>query len=261
MSRLAAMVSVNDNSLLSILQIVIEVRERLRTVTQHIGIVAGSAEGAALCYRTICLEAPAIMGEHNHPEITMNSIPMAQHMPPIRANDWESVAKLMADSAHKLARAGADFAICPDNTYHQAFKYLIPQSPIPWLHIAKAVAEEARRFSYRRLGILGTKYLTESNVYPEALAEFKIAREIPDEADRERINDIIFKELVNGVFPEASRLYFNEVAEKLRARGCDAVVLGCTEIPLIVRPDDCPLPTLDSTRLLARAALKRALGD
>jgi aspartate racemase len=171
------------------------------------------------------------------------------------------VAKLMADSAHKLARAGADFAICPDNTYHQAFKYLIPQSPIPWLHIAKAVAEEARRFSYRRLGILGTKYLTESNVYPEALAEFKIAREIPDEADRERINDIIFKELVNGVFPEASRLYFNEVAEKLRARGCDAVVLGCTEIPLIVRPDDCPLPTLDSTRLLARAALKRALGD
>jgi aspartate racemase len=255
------MVSVNDNSLLSILQIVIEVRERLRTVTQHIGIVAGSAEGAALCYRTICLEAPAIMGEHNHPEITMNSIPMAQHMPPIRANDWESVAKLMADSAHKLARAGADFAICPDNTYHQAFKYLIPQSPIPWLHIAKAVAEEARRFSYRRLGILGTKYLTESNVYPEALAEFKIAREIPDEADRERINDIIFKELVNGVFPEASRLYFNEVAEKLRARGCDAVVLGCTEIPLIVRPDDCPLPTLDSTRLLARAALKRALGD
>jgi aspartate racemase len=255
------MVSVNDNSLLSILQIVIEVRERLRTVTQHIGIVAGSAEGAALCYRTICLEAPAIMGEHNHPEITMNSIPMAQHMRPIRANDWESVAKLMADSAHKLARAGADFAICPDNTYHQAFKYLIPQSPIPWLHIAKAVAEEAHRFSYRRLGILGTKYLTESNVYPETLAEFKIAREIPDEADRERINDIIFKELVNGVFPEASRLSFNEVAEKLRARGCDAVVLGCTEIPLIVRPDDCPLPTLDSTRLLARAALKRALGD
>ena len=230
-------------------------------MTKHIGIVAGSAEGAALCYRTICLEAPAIMGEHNHPEITMNSMPMAEHMTAIRANEWEAVAKLMAASAHKVAKAGADFAICPDNTYHQAFKYLIPQSPIPWLHIAGAVAAEARRLSYMRLGILGTKYLTESSVYPEALAEFKIEREIPDEADREKINDIIFKQLVNGIFPEASRLYFNEVVEKLKTRGCDAVVLGCTEIPLIVRPDDCPLPTLDSTRLLARAALKKALEE
>ena len=199
------------------------------------------------------------MGEHNHPEITMNSAPMAQFMGPIRANDWEAVATLLAASARKVARAGADFAICPDNTYHQAFKYLIPRSPIPWLHIAGAVAEEAHRSGYLRLGILGTKYLAESDVYPEALAEFKIDSEIPDEADREKINDIIFKELVNGIFTEASRLYFNEVTEKLKARRCDAVVLGCTEIPLIVRPDDTPLPTLDSTRLLARAALRRAL--
>jgi aspartate racemase len=228
-------------------------------MTQHIGIVAGSVEGAALCYRTICLEAPAIMGEHNHPEITMNSVPMAEHMHHIVENHWEAVAGLLAASAHKLARAGADFAICPDNTYHQSFKYLIPQSPIPWLHIAGAVAEEAQRSGYVRLGILGTKYLTESDVYPEALARFGIEREIPDDTDREKINDIIFKELVNGIFPETSRLYFNEVAAKLKGRGCDAVVLGCTEIPLIVRPDDCPLPTLDSTRLLARAALRRAL--
>jgi aspartate racemase len=189
----------------------------------------------------------------------MNSVPMAEHMPHIRANDWEAVARLLAASAHKIAKAGADFAICPDNTYHQSFKYLIPQSPIPWLHIASAVAEEAHGLGYARLGILGTKYLMEGGVYPEALEEFKIEREIPDEADREKINEIIFKELVNGIFPETSRLYFNEVAEKLKARGCDAVVLGCTEIPLIVRPDDTPLPTLDSTRLLARAALKRAL--
>ena len=230
-------------------------------MTLHIGIVAGSAEGAALCYRTICLEASAFMGEHNHPEVTLNSVPMAEHMPHIGAGDWEVVAELMADSARKVARAGADFAICPDNTYHQAFKYLIPRSPIPWIHIAGAVAEEAHRLGYGRLGILGTKYLTESAVYPEALGQFGIEREIPDEADRERINEIIFKELVNGLFPEASRLYLNEVTDKLKARGCDAVVLGCTEIPLIVRPDDSPLPTLDSTRLLARAALKKALGQ
>jgi aspartate racemase len=228
-------------------------------VTRHIGIVAGSAEGAALCYRTICLEAPAFMGEHNHPEVTMNSVPMAEHMRHIRANDWEAVAEILADSARKVAQAGADFAICPDNTYHQAFEYLLPRSPIPWIHIAGAVAEEAHRLGYARLGILGTKYLTESQVYPGALEEFGIEREIPAEADREKINEIIFKELVNGIFTEASRLYFNEVTDELKARGCDAVVLGCTEIPLIVRPDDCPLPTLDSTRLLARAALRKAL--
>ena len=230
-------------------------------MTQHIGIVAGSSEGAALCYRTICLEAPAIMGEHNHPEITMNSMPMAEQMDNLRRGDWEAVAEILLRSAVKVAQAGADFTLCPDNTYHQAFPHFLPRSPIPWLHIAEAVAEEAKRFGYARLGILGTKYLVEGPVYPEALSKHRIEREIPDEADRIRINDIIFQELVNGLFTESSRLYLNQVTEKLKARGCDAVVLGCTEIPLIVRPDDCPLPALDSTRLLARAALKRALSE
>jgi aspartate racemase len=230
-------------------------------MTQHIGIVAGSAEGAALCYRTICLEALAVLGEHNHPEITMNSVPMAEHMPYIRANDWQGLADVLLESARKVAQAGADFAICPDNTYHQAFEHLLPRSPIPWIHIAEAVAEEAHRLGYTRLGVLGTKYLTEGPVYPGALKAFGIEREIPDAEDRERINDIIFNELVNGLFPEASRLYLNEVSAKLKGRGCDAVVLGCTEIPLIVRPDDTPLPTLDSTRLLARAALRKAIGQ
>ena len=229
-------------------------------MTQHIGIVAGSAEGAALCYRTICLEAPAILGEHNHPEITMNSMPLAEYMQHIYEGDWKAVGESLAASASKVAAAGADFAICPDNTFHQAFEYLLPKSPIPWLHIANSVAEEAHRQGYKRLGILGTKYLMEGPVYPETLKDFQLERRIPDEADRLRINDIIFKELVNGIFLESSRLYFNEVTEKLKAQDCDAVVLGCTEIPLIVRPDDSPLPTLDSTRLLARAALKKALG-
>jgi len=228
-------------------------------MAKHIGIVAGSAEGAALCYRTICLEAPAILGEHNHPEITMNSMPLAGYMRQIYAGDWKAVGESLAASATKVAAAGANFAICPDNTFHQAFEYLIPRSPIPWIHIARPVSEEAQRHGYRRLGIMGTKYLMEGPVYPEILKEFRLDSTIPEEADRLRINDIIFKELVNGIFLESSRLYFNEVTAKLKAQDCDAVVLGCTEIPLIVRPDDCPLPTLDSTRLLARAALKQAL--
>ncbi|MFL6253567.1 MAG: aspartate/glutamate racemase family protein [Pyrinomonadaceae bacterium] len=228
-------------------------------MAQHIGIVACSAEGAALCYRTICLEAFPLMGEHNHPQVTLNSLPMAEHMRYIERDDWEGVGELLLTSAEKVAGAGAAFAICPDNTCHQAFPYMLKKSPIPWLHIAEVVTGEARRQGFRRLGILGTKYLMESSVYPDAAARRDISCEIPETADRERINNIIFKELVNGIFPEVSRLYFNEVMGELRERGCDAAVLGCTEIPLIVRPDDTPLPTLDSTRLLARAALHRAL--
>lgn len=228
-------------------------------MTQHIGIVASSAEGAALCYRTICLEAPALLGEYEHPEITMNSVPLAEHMRHIYAGDWKGLAESLAASATKVARAGADFAICPDNTCHQAFPYLLPISPIPWIHIAQSVAEDAQRYGYKRLGILGTKYLMEGPVYPETLKEFQLESRIPDEADRIRSNDIIFNELVNGIFNESARLFFNEATVRLKSQGCDAVVLGCTEIPLIVRPDEMALPTLDSTRLLARAALRKAI--
>lgn len=228
-------------------------------MARHIGIVACSAEGAALCYRTICEEAQALMGEHNHPEVTMSSIPLAAYMAPIRRDDWAAVAELMLRSAHTVAQAGAAFAICPDNTCHQAFGFLLPRSPIPWLHIAEVVGEEAKQRGFRHLGILGTRYLMEGPVYRDALKRHEIACAIPEPRAREKINAIIFEELVNGRFPEASRLYFNEVMEELRDRGCDAAVLGCTEIPLLVRPDDAPLPTLDSTRLLARAAIRKAL--
>lgn len=226
---------------------------------KHIGIVGCSAEGAALCYRTICGEAPPLMGEHMHPEVSMHTHPLAEYMVPIRAGDWENVAALMISSAQKVSQIGAEFAICPDNTIHEAFEFVKEKSPIPWLHIAEAVANKAIEDGFKQLAILGTKYLVTGPVYPVTLQKFDIASQIPEENDRERIDEIIFKELVNGVFTEKSRRYFNEVIEKLKSRGCDAAVLGCTEIPLLVDPDDCPLPVLDSTRLLSRAALKEAL--
>jgi len=229
-------------------------------MAKHIGIVACSAEGAALCYRTICAEAPSEMGEHSHPEITLHTHPLSEYMVHIRAGNWDMVAQLMLSSARKVAQAGADFAICPDNTIHQAFDLVTLKSPIPWLHIAEAVGEQAKKEGFTHLGILGTKYLMTGPVYPDALKKFGVVAEIPKEQDLEEIDTIIFKELVNGIFPEKSRLYFNSVIQVLKHRGCNAVVLGCTEIPLIVNPNDCPLPTLDSTRLLARAALRKALG-
>jgi aspartate racemase len=229
--------------------------ERKLKMAKHIGIVGCSAEGAALCYRTICGEAPPLMGEHMHPEVSMHTHPLAEYMVPIRAGDWENVAALMLSSAEKVSQIGAEFAICPDNTIHEAFEFVKEKSPIPWLHIAEAVANKAIEEGFNQLAILGTKYLMTGPVYPVTLQKFDIA----SKDDRERIDEIIFKELVNGVFTEESRRYFNEVIEKLKSHGCDAAVLGCTEIPLLVDPDDCPLPVLDSTRLLSRAALNEAL--
>lgn len=228
-------------------------------MAKHVGIVACSAEGAALCYRTLCAEAPERMGEHNHPEITMHTHPLARYMEHIRAGAWEDVAALMLGSARICAAAGAAFAICPDNTIHQAMPWVLPHSPIPWLHIAEAVAREAQTRGFAKLGILGTKYLMTGPVYPSVLDREGIAWAIPDAADRERIDTIIFSELVNARFLDSSRRYFNEVIDKLRRDGCAAAVLGCTEIPLLVDPADCPLPVLDSTRLLARRAMEHAL--
>jgi aspartate racemase len=228
-------------------------------MAKHIGIIACSAEGAALCYRTLCTEAPALMGEHLHPEVSMHTHSLGEYMVHIRTGAWEKVAQLMLSSARKLASIGAEFAISPDNTIHQAFDLVAGASPIPWLHIAQTVGKEAKARGLKSLGITGTKYLMTGPVYANALKQQGIACEIPREADRQRIDDIIFKELVNGVLRQESRLYFYDLLGKLKQRGCDGVVLGCTEIPLLVDPADCPLPTLDSTRLLARAAIEEAL--
>ena len=227
-------------------------------LTEHIGIVAFSAEGAALCYRTICAEGPAVLGAHAHPEVTMHTYPLSEYMRSIYADDWSGVADLMVSSVKKLATAGATFAICPDNTIHQAFDQVVQRSPLPWLHIAGEVAKVAQGHGYRRLGVLGTKYLMEGPVYPGQLDAVGIDYVTPPVEQRNRINEIIMDELVYGKFEAQSRTYFSRVIAELADQGCDAVVLGCTEIPLLVAQTDSSLPILDSTRLLARAALFRA---
>jgi aspartate racemase len=230
-------------------------------MSQHIGIVACSAEGAALCYRTICLEGTGLMGKHTHPEVSMHTHPLSEYMNLIYADDWAGVVDLMLSSAEKLARAGADFLICPDNTIHQAFDLIEHRSPRPWLHIAQEVACEARRSHYKRLALLGTRYLMEGPVYPPRLKAAGLDYRIPGEKERERINQIIFDELVNAQFTPRSLAYLTEVIRAMKEDGCDAVVLGCTEIPLLVTEENSPLPVLDSTRLLARAALRKAVSD
>jgi aspartate racemase len=228
---------------------------------RHIGIAACSAEGAALCYRTICVEGAALLGAHAHPEVSMHTPSLAATMERIYRNDWQGVGEIMLASAHKLAAIGADFLICPDNTLHQALPHVLPRSPRPWLHIAEVVAEEAVVRGFRRIGLLGTRWLVDSEVYPEKLTARGLEYVRPTAAEREEINRIIMDELVCNVFKPEGIAYHQRVIARMKDQGCDAVVLGCTEIPLIMSDANSALPTLDSTRLLARAALRRAVAD
>jgi len=227
---------------------------------KHIGIVAVSAEGAALCYRTICVEGSALFGRFNHPEVTMHTIALAEHMKRVEAGRWEDEAALLLESAGKLVQAGADILICPDNTVHPAIDLIRSRSPAPWLHIAEEVAAAAAARGFRKVGVMGTRYVMEGATYPARLRAAGLDHAIPPPEARERINRIIFDELVNGRFEDRSRIEFVRIIGDLKERGCDAVALSCTEIPLLVGEDDSPLPTLDSTRILARAALRAAAG-
>ncbi|HYV07625.1 MAG TPA: amino acid racemase [Blastocatellia bacterium] len=225
----------------------------------HIGIVACSAEGAALCYRTICAEGAHRLGPHAHPEISMHTHSFSDYVTCIDRDDWKAVGELMLSSANKLAKLGADFLICPDNTIHQALCHIEAALPLPWLHIARVVAARAKELGYLRLGLTGTRWLVESDVYPTALEENGLSYVRPGKEERDEINRIIMDELVSGIFKQEAVEYLQGVMTRLKNQGCDAVVLGCTEIPLIMNDGNSPVPTLDSTRLLARAALQRAI--
>jgi aspartate racemase len=225
---------------------------------ENIGIVACSAEGAALCYRTICAEGARLLGAHAHPEVSMHTHSLADYVRCLDRGDWRGVGELMLSSAAKLARAGANFLICPDNTIHQALPFIESRSPLPWLHIAEVVAAQAAARGFRRLGLTGTRWLVESEVYPERLAARGLACVRPEITECEEMNRIIMDELVRGIFRPEAVACFQRVIGRMEGKGCDAVILGCTEIPLIVSDANSPLPTLDSTRLLARAALRRA---
>jgi aspartate racemase len=226
---------------------------------QHIGIVACSAEGAALCYRTICTEGARLLGPHAHPEVSMHTPSLADTMACIYRDDWQGVGEIMLASARKLASIGADFLICPDNTLHQALPFVEPRSPLPWLHIAGVVANMAVERGFRCVGLTGTRWLVESAVHPDALSARGLRYVRPEASEREEINRIIMDELVYGIFKPDSVAWLRGVIGRMQDTGCDAVALACTELPLILNDENSPLPTLDSTRLLARAALRRAV--
>jgi aspartate racemase len=228
---------------------------------KHIGILAHSFEGATLCFRTACLEGVKRLGAHMHPEITMTCSPMALVLDAWERGDNPELRAFFAADCTKLAAAGADFFICPDNTAHIALESGGEPFPLPGLHIGEVVADEAQRRGYEKIGILGTKWTMTGPVYPGAFGRRGMDWAVPDAADRKIVDDIIFDELCLSVFTDQSRDAYVQIIDKLAAEGCDAVALVCTEIPLLITAETSPLPILDSTRLLARAAVEVAIGE
>lgn len=227
---------------------------------RHVGILAHSIEGASLCLRTLSQEGARDLGRHEHADVTLDCIAMGRSMPAWEAGDHGAIRKTLATSVDRLANAGAEFFVCPDNTAHMALECRGEDLALPGLHIAEIVAEKASAEGYRRVGVLGTKYTMTGPIYPRVLAAKGIDAEIPDSDERRLIDDIIFTELCEGAFTATSRQRYLDIISRLHSLGCDAVALVCTEIPLLVTPDVSPLPTLDSTRLLAAAAHQVAIG-
>lgn len=226
-----------------------------------IGIVAHSAEGAALCFITACRQGALHLGPHMHPSMVMSAVPMGLSMEGWRTGDHQAVAKFLSMGVKQVADAGAQFYVCPDNTAHIVLERIAGDLPIPGLHIAEVVCREMSAHGWKHAGLLGTSWTMTGPVYAGALARRGLRHSIPEESVREALHEAIFGELCQGIFTQKTTALFLDAIEDLRARGADCVILGCTEIPLIVTPANAPLPVLDSTRLLAKHAVLEALSS
>jgi aspartate racemase len=226
----------------------------------HIGILAHSADGAALCFLEMVREGARAMGAHAHPEITLSILPMGATFAAYDAGDLAAVNAHLMRSAQRLAAAGCDFFVCPDNTAHIALDAATEAYPLPGLHICDVVAQRAKADGRKRVALLGTRWTMTGPAYPAAFARAGLALQAPEPDERGIVDRIIFEELCQGVISAASRAEYVRIIARMARDGCDAVALSCTEIPLLVTPEVSPLPTLDSTRLLAQAAVAVALG-
>lgn len=227
----------------------------------HIGIMAHSADGAALCFLEMCREGARKLGAHEHPEITLSIRPMGPTLPWWDAGDLDKINGSFHVTCDKLKAAGCDFFVCPDNTAHIALDAAREAYPIPGLHIAEIVARRAKADGRKRIALLGTRWTMEGPAYPAAFARHELEMRTPSEPDRELITQFILDELCQGKVTANALTEFRRVIEVLKSEGCDAVALSCTEIPLLITPENSPVPTLDSTRLLAHEAIAVALGE
>lgn len=201
------------------------------------------------------------LGPHMHPRIVMSAVPMALSMPGWESNDYSAVGKFLAEGVQMVADAGADFFVCPDNTAHIVLEQIVDDLPIPGLHIADVVCHDLSKQGWKRVGLLGTRWTMTGPVYNAALKKRGLERMIPDDATMTVLDRAIFDELCLGVFNASTTDRYLGAIDDLKSRGAECVILGCTEIPLIVTPENSSLPTFDSTRLLAQYAILEAVSE
>ncbi len=226
-----------------------------------LGIAAHSAEGGALCFLTACREGAVHLGPHMHPTIVVSAVPMGLSMAGWQTGDYPAVARFLSQGVQQVADAGAHFYICPDNTAHIVLEQIAADLPIPGLHIAEVVCREITTHGWKHVGLLGTKLTMTGPVYAKALEKRGLEYLIPDESMRERLNAAIFDELCQGIFNAQTTGLFLQAIDDLQSKGAECVILGCTEISLIITSANAPLPVLDSTRLLAKYAVREALNE
>jgi aspartate racemase len=223
----------------------------------HIGIVSNSAEGACMCIRTICTEGPKLSGaSHNHPEVSLHIIPLAHYMRHLDKGEHAHIADLMLESANKLASIGAQMLISPDSSVHAAMPLVLPKSPLPWLSVSEVVAEAALIAGYKKLGLLGTNWVIDSGVYQTTLAAYRMECLVPPASATEAIDDIMVSEMFQGVHKIESFRFLQAAAQELKKQGCEAIILGTSEMSLMLTTENLGIPVLSPAKLLAQEALR-----
>ena len=197
---------------------------------------------------------------HEHPAVSLHNEPLALYLDAVRSDDWHRVGELMRKSAEQLRDLGAQVIICPDNAVQHA-TYLAQVEGAEWLPMPDLVAERVLAAELKTVGIIGTRMVTGGSTYQTALGVRGVQVLAPEPEEIDRLDEIIFGELIYGHFRPESRRIMLGVIEHLAGRGCDAVILGCSEAPLIVHPESSPVPVFDATDILAEGAIRRSLAD
>lgn len=230
-------------------------------MAKHIGIAAVSPEGSALCYRDIFRYAAKRMGDRGHPVVSLHNQPLEKYVTAVLKDDWHTVGELLAKSAKTLAAAGAEFCIVPDNLMQHGVHLAESASPIPWLTMTDLVTEAIVNDKRKTIGLIGTKMVTYGSTYQTHLGLKGVQVLVPEPQEAEEVDAIIFRELLYGVSRSESTKRVQEVLDGLKSKGCEGVILASTEIPLIIGPENSPLPVYDSTQLLAEGAVRCALSE
>ncbi|GAB4517725.1 MAG: aspartate/glutamate racemase family protein [Phycisphaerales bacterium] len=226
---------------------------------KHIGIAAVSPEGSAFCYRLIGRRASEIARPDHRPLVSLHNRPFSTYVEALNTGDWEAIAQMLADSATSLRDAGADFCVLPDNVAHHALPMAESLSPIPWLSMIDLVAHAIEENGCRTVGLVGTRFVMSGSTYQTALGLKGIRLLVPDEEHMDDIDRIIFREAIFGSAREESQAVVKEAVEDLASRGCDSLILGCSEANIIMGDAARLLPAIDPVELLAEEAINHAL--